>query len=185
MFQAISFFLESVLVAIYVLVCCLGAGSVFHSRVLVLRPACSHIVSGIIEWLEQQHLYVYGVHLRRQCRKPGSPLFLWVPDQLSYAFHEGELFFEYLLIRVVRCLNKLKWPSVIICFHMLLCIIAFSVQLDCVYLCKPFKFHACSLNSYAENLIDVLIDHLNLQKMYAMNSWRLNKYHVCRNINEL
>ena len=44
----------------------------FHSRVLVLRPACSHIVSGIIEWLEQQHLYVYGVHLRSQCRKPGK-----------------------------------------------------------------------------------------------------------------
>ena len=45
----------------------------FHSRVLVLRPACSHIVSGMTEWLEQQHLYAYGVHLRRQCRKPGSP----------------------------------------------------------------------------------------------------------------
>ena len=43
-----------------------------HSRVLVLRPACSHIVSGIIEWLEQQHFYVYGAHLRRQCRKPGE-----------------------------------------------------------------------------------------------------------------
>ena len=33
----------------------------FHSRVLVLRPACSHIVSGIIEWWEQQHWYVLSV----------------------------------------------------------------------------------------------------------------------------
>ena len=108
-----------------------------------------------------------------------------MPDHLSYGFHEGGLFFEYLLIRVLRCPNKLKSPSVIICFHMLLCIIAFSVQFDCVYVCKPFKFHACSLYSYAENLMGVLIDHLNLQKLYAMNSSRWNKYHVCRNLNEL